>query len=212
MVKVGIFGGTFNPPHVGHLRLAEEVASFHGLSRVVFIPCFIPPHKSAQGTALPEHRLEMIRRSCADNPVFEVSDMEISVQGLSYTVNTLDVFAKEQDLEPHFILGTDSLKEIHTWKDYKRLFSLAHFIVVRRPGGDFRAAWARVPDILRKEFRDRGDYLLHSSSNRLIPSNVEGLNISSTMIRNLVEAGRSIRYLVRESVRQYIMERKLYRN
>lgn len=212
MLRIGIFGGTFNPPHVGHLRLAEEVACCHGLSRIIFIPCFIPPHKSCREAAPPEDRLEMIRRSCADNPVFEVSDMEIAFQGPSYTVNTLEVFSKEKSLDPHFILGTDSLREIHTWKDYAKLFSLSHFIVVRRPGLDFPTAWAEVPEPLRREFQDRGDDLLHSSSSRVIPSSVEGLNISSTMIRDLSRAGRSIRYLVTESVRQYISQRELYRN
>ncbi len=212
MLKIGIFGGTFNPPHVGHLRLAEEVAFFHGLSRIVFIPSFISPHKNPGETAAAEDRLEMIRRSCADNDLFEVSDIEIAFQAPSYTVNTLEVFSKDKSFEPYFILGTDSLKEIRTWKDYERLFSLSHFIVVKRPGLDFLAAWAEVPEAVKKEFRDRQDYLLHSSSRRIIPSNVEGLNISSTMIRDLSRAGRSIRYLVRESVRQYIVERKLYGN
>jgi nicotinate-nucleotide adenylyltransferase len=212
MAKIGIFGGTFNPPHVGHLRVAEEVAFSHGLSRIVFIPCFIPPHKSSRETAAPEDRLEMIRRSCADNHVFEVSDMEISLKGPSYTVNTLEVFSKDKSHEPYFILGTDSLREISTWKDCAKLFSLSHFIVVRRPGLDFTTAWAGVPEALRNEFQDQGDHLLHSSFNRIIPSKVEGLNISSTMIRALSRAGQSIRYLVREPVRQYIMERELYRN
>ncbi len=212
MLKFGIFGGTFNPPHVGHLRLAEEVAFSHGLSRIVFIPSFISPHKNPGETASPEDRLEMIRRSCADNQVFEVSDIEISFQGPSYTVNTLEVFSKDKSFEPYFVLGTDSLKEIRTWKDYAKLFTLSHFIVVKRPGLDFTSAWAEVPEAVRREFRDQQDHLLHSSSNRLIPSNVEGLNISSTMIRDLSRAGRSIRYLVRESVRQYIVERRLYGN
>jgi nicotinate-nucleotide adenylyltransferase len=212
MVKIGIFGGTFNPPHVGHLRLAEEVAFLHGLSRIVFIPCFTPPHKNSQEAAPAEDRLEMLRQSCADNPCFEVSDIEVSFGGPSYTVNTLEIFSNDKSLEPYFIIGTDSLKEIRTWKDYEKLFSLSHFIVVKRPGVDFRTAWEKVPESLRKEFQDRGDHLLHSSSTSLIPSNVEGLHVSSTLIRNLTKAGRSIRYLVRESVRQYIMERKLYQN
>jgi nicotinate-nucleotide adenylyltransferase len=212
MLKIGIFGGTFNPPHVGHLRLAEEVAFSHGLSRIVFIPSFISPHKNPGETAPPEDRLEMIRRSCADNQVFEVSDIEISFQGPSYTVHTLEALSKDKSLEPHFILGTDSLSEIHTWKDYTKLFSLSHFIVVRRPGLDFTAAWAEVPEAVRGEFQDQRDHLLHSSSHRVIPSSVEGLNISSTMIRDLSRRGRSIRYLVRESVRQYIVERRLYGN
>ncbi len=184
-LRVGILGGTFNPPHLGHLRLAEEVAPLFGLSRVMFIPCHIPPHKSPIQIAAAEDRLEMTRRACQDNPLFEASDLEIAAKGLSYTVKTLEAFADKKDCEPYFILGTDSLREIRTWKDYERLFALAHFIVVTRPGSTFRDAWAELPEGTRAQFQDRGEFLIHSTSTRVAPAAVCGLDISSTRIRKL---------------------------
>ena len=210
-LRVGILGGTFNPPHLGHLRLAEEVAPLFGLSRVMFVPCHIPPHKSGVHVAAAEHRLEMTRRACQNNPLFEVSDMEIAAKGFSYTVKTLEAFADKEDCEPFFILGTDSLKEIRTWKDYERLFVLAHFIVVTRPGTDFGSAWAELPAVTRAQFRDVGESLVHSTSTRVEPAAVRGLDISSTRIRELAREGKSVRYLVTEPVRSYMMEKKLYR-
>ncbi len=210
-MKIGILGGTFNPPHLAHLRLGEEVAISYGLSRVIFIPCHIPPHKISVDIAPAADRFRMMSLACEDNHLFEVSDMEIASSGPSYTVNTLEAFSKRKDFEIFFILGTDSLKEISAWKDYPKLFSLANFIVVTRPGLDFQAAWSEVPVSLKKEFHFEAGDFIHESSRRLIPSTVQGLNISATMVRNLLHEGKSVRYLVTESVRSYIIERKLYR-
>ncbi len=210
-MKIGILGGTFNPPHLAHLRLAEEVATSYRLTRVVFIPCHIPPHKTSIDIAPAADRLQMTLLACENNPLFEVSDMEIAASGPSYTVNTLETFSKKKGCETFFILGTDSLRDISSWKDYERLFSLAHFIVVNRPGADFRNAWSKVPVAVKNQFQPDGNYFVHESSKRLIPSRVHGLNISATRIRGLLQEGRSIRYLVTESVRSYIIERKLYR-
>lgn len=211
-MRVGILGGTFNPPHIGHLRLAEEAASLHQLVRILFIPSYISPHKGAAGIAPSEHRLEMTRLACLDNPGFHVSDMEIVRQSPSYTVNTLEQLRKAEEFEPFFILGTDSLKEIGSWKDYRRLFVLANFIVVTRPGVSFQEAWAEMPRHLRDQFIPKNQHLVHSSANRLIPSPVSGLNISATRIRSLIKSGQSVRYLVPEAVRMYIMKHHLYRN
>ncbi len=211
-MKVGILGGTFNPPHVGHLRLAQEVAYVHDLDRVIFVPCFLPPHKTTVETAPPEDRLEMTRRACAGNPLFEVSDVEIARRATSYTVNTLEAMGSGDHGGIFFILGADSLREIHTWKEYRRLFHLSNFIVVGRPGTSFDSAWHSVPDSLRRQFAREGDRFVHEASTLLIPSEVIGLDISSTGIRALVKRGRSIRYLVPESVRSYINRRKLYQD
>jgi nicotinate-nucleotide adenylyltransferase len=210
-LKIGILGGTFNPPHLGHLRLAEEAASLHGLDRVLFVPCFIPPHKDSWDVALPADRLEMTARACAGNSLFHVSDIEIAARGPSYTVSTLRALRNEDEHDNFFILGTDSLSEIHTWKDCRELFRLAHFIVVTRPGMDFETAWSAVPADLKQQFRQVGESLVHDCSLSLIPSPVRGLNISSTEIRDFVRAGQSIRYLVIESVLAYIEENLLYR-
>jgi nicotinate-nucleotide adenylyltransferase len=209
--RVGILGGTFNPPHLGHLRLAEEVAWSHGLSLVVFIPSNIPPHKDHRDIALPSHRMEMTRLACGDNSLFKASDIEIRLKGPSYTVNTLSTFAQEEGRELYFILGTDSLKEVGGWKDCERLFRLSNFIVVTRPSVEFASAWSEVPDPVRRQFRDTGGAYL-SDLRTLIPSTVRGLDISSTMIRAMIKEGMSIRYLVPEVVREYITEHKLYRN
>ncbi len=210
-LKIGILGGTFNPPHLAHLRLAEEVATSYGLTRVIFIPCHIPPHKTSIHIAPAADRLRMTSLACENNPLFEVSDMEIAAPGPSYTVNTLEAFSKRKDCETFFILGTDSLREISAWKDYQRLFSLANFIIVTRPGLDFHLAWSEVPSALRNEFHSEDNHYVHESSTLLLPSNIHGLDISATRIRGLLQEGRSIRYLVTESVRSYIVERKLYR-
>jgi len=209
--KVGILGGTFNPPHLGHLRLAEEVAYSYGLSRVIFVPACIPPHKTNQYIAPPSHRMEMTRLACSDNPLFKASDIEIRLEGPSYTVNTLSAFAREEAQDLYFILGTDALKEIGSWKDFEKLFRLTNFIVVTRPQVEFSAAWYEVPDVVRSQFHVEGD-VYRSDSRKLIPSAVRGLDISSTMIRTMIGEEMSVRYLVPESVRSHITEHQLYRN
>jgi nicotinate-nucleotide adenylyltransferase len=196
---------------VGHLRLAEEVVSRHGLDRVVFIPCFIPPHKTSDDIAPAEHRLAMTRLACSDNPLFETSDMEVGRAETSYTVDTLERFHASAD-DCYFIMGTDSLGEIHTWKDFERLFELSNFIVVPRPGRDFDSAWAEVPYAARARFEVRHRRLEHDSGHVLIPSPVEGLNVSSTRIRAFRRAGTSIRYLVPDTVVDYINAYSLYRS
>ncbi len=206
---IGILGGTFNPPHLGHLRLAEDVAHVHRLSRVIFIPSLLPPHKGSREIASSVHRLAMTRKACEDNPLLEASDLEIRMDGPSYTVNTLRLL-REQHMTVRFIMGTDSLKEISLWKDFEELFSLSDFIVVKRPGIDFKTAWAAVPESVRDRFRQDGEALVHEKLTTIVPSPVEGLNISSTRIRNFLKEGASIRYLVPETVRSYITEHQLY--
>jgi nicotinate-nucleotide adenylyltransferase len=152
----------------------------------------------------------MTSLACADNSLFEVSDIEIGLEGPSYTVNTLEFFAGRSEDQIFFIMGTDSLKEIRAWKDYDRLFSLSHFIVVRRPRLPFESAWAGVPSEVRANFRWNGGHLVHASSTCLFPSEVTGLEISSTRIRALLREKRSIRYLVPNAVLLYIVENHLY--
>lgn len=211
-VSVGILGGTFNPPHLGHLRLAEEVAEAYALTKVIFIPSRIPPHKKAEPVVSAEHRLRMTRLSCDDHPLFAVSDIEVERSGPSYTVDTLDSLRREGHEETYFIIGTDALAELHLWKDYEKLFELSHFIVVERPLVPFAAAWDAVPSHVKNNFTASGDRWIHASSRHLIPAPIRGLNISATRIRGLLREGRSIRYLVTDSVRSYISEHDLYGN
>lgn len=210
-MKIGILGGTFNPPHIGHLRLAEEAAYNHGLEKVIFVPCYTPPHKNSPEIAPAQSRLEMTLLSCRDNRLFEVSDIELRLQPPSYTFRTLEKFSEDAGNEYFFIIGTDSLSEIQTWKNYTRLFELSSFIVVERPDMDFDLVWKHVPKDLASRFRLINGVLTHESNKLLIKSPVNGLNISSTQIRELVSSGKSIRYLTHDAVTDYIEKSKLYR-
>ncbi len=210
-MKIGILGGTFNPPHIGHLRLAEEAAYSHGLKKVIFVPCYTPAHKNSREIAPAHSRLEMTILSCQDNPLFEVSDIELKLDPPSYTFRTLEKFSEDRDNEYFFIIGTDSLSEIQTWKNYPRLFELSSFIVVERPDADFDLVWKHVPPDLVSRFRLRDGVLTHESSRLLIKSPVNGLNISSTQIREIVSSGKSIRYLTHDAVTDYIEKTRLYR-
>lgn len=190
--------------------MAEEARYVHGLDRVIFIPCFIPPHKNPEHTAASEHRLAMTVRACENNDRFDVSDMEIQAGGTSYTVETLTELRRRGHENPYFIMGTDSLQDITAWKDYQSLFQLADFIVVSRPGSDFWSVWDRLEPEVRSRFQKTDDRLVHTSGRAIVPSEVKGLPISSTMVRTLAREGRSFRYLIPESVRSYILTHHLY--
>ncbi len=136
--RLGLFGGTFNPIHYGHLRSAEEVCEALGLTRLWFIPAGTPPHKADQGITPFAVRLEMTRLAVGDHPVMSVSDLEGRRPGRSYSIETLRQIRQEigPSWELYFILGLDAVLEIATWKDYQDLFTLSHFVVLDRPGYD----------------------------------------------------------------------------
>ena len=137
-LRLGLFGGTFNPMHYGHLRSAEEVCEVLGLTRLWFIPAGHPPHKTTRGITPFEMRLEMSRLAVGDHPVMSVSDLEGRRPGRSYSIETLRQIRQEVGpaWELYFILGLDAILEIATWKDYKDLFTLSDFVVLDRPGYD----------------------------------------------------------------------------
>jgi nicotinate-nucleotide adenylyltransferase len=209
-LKIGILGGTFNPPHLGHLRLAQEVSEAFGLYKIIFVPCHQPPHKKETEIPNSKDRFNMTSLACAGNDKFEVSDLELKFPAPSYTVNTLRHIKSKTTDELYFIMGSDSLSEIGTWKDFEILFSLANYIIVDRPGLKFQKAWDSVPLTLQQQFTPSGSYFIHSNKMFLIPSNIRGLNISSTHIRKLLKQGFTARYLTPESVLDYIRNKNLY--
>jgi len=214
MKKIGLFGGTFNPIHYGHLRAAEETFEAFGLERVIFIPSCYPPHKETKGLAPASFRAEMVRRAIANNPHFSLSEVEIRRLGRSYSVETIthfrQLFATENDL--YFILGLDAFLEIGTWKEYAALFRLCHFLIMNRPGGGKTFSSEHLPVELAANFcydAKRGGYV-NDSGFGVFPLEITALDISATKIRESLRNGRSVKYLLPPAVEDFIYDRKLY--
>jgi nicotinate-nucleotide adenylyltransferase len=213
-MRTGILGGTFNPIHIAHLRIAEEVREVCGLDRVRFLPAATPPHKTVEEDVSFGHRLAMVQLAIAGNPSFEVSDIEALRRGKSYSVHTLEILRRQSPGEDlFFIIGMDSFREISSWKEYRRLFELAHIVVASRPG----FAADRPEDLVPVAMADDFCYdfpskkLIHRTGMSVIFLEETFLDVSSTRIRQMVAGGRSIRYLVPEAVRNYIALHGLYR-
>ncbi|HON87045.1 MAG TPA: nicotinate-nucleotide adenylyltransferase [Bacillota bacterium] len=200
MTAIGIMGGTFDPIHYGHLRAAEEVLQGFGLRRVVFVPSGRPPHKSPAEVTSAEHRYMMAELATADNPNFEVSRIEIDREGPSYTIDTLREFrsALGSDTKIYFITGLDAIVDVYTWNEFEHLFELAEFIAVSRPGYSVETLGTLEKVIGPERFSK-----IHHFPITL-------LAIASREIRQRVKEGRSIRYLVPESVRLYVEKGGLY--
>lgn len=214
-MRTGVFGGTFNPIHLGHLRLAELARERCSLDRVLFLPAADPPHKAVAGEASFAHRLAMVAAAIADNPAFVLSDLEGQRPGKSYSVQTLEILRQSHpDDELYFLIGMDSFRDIATWWEYRRLFTLAHLVVVPRPGVVFpQAPQEMVPVAMAGEFcYDAAQRsLLHCSGMQVILLAEDCLDISSTVIRQRLAEGRSIRYLLPSTVTDYISIHGLYR-
>jgi nicotinate-nucleotide adenylyltransferase len=214
-IKIGLFGGSFNPIHLGHLRAAEEIREILSLEKIYFIPAFKPPLKDLRSVAPPRDRLKMTELALRGNPFFEVSDVELKREGPSYTIDTLKFFSsKFSDYELFFILGSELFSEIDSWKEYKSLFGLSNFAVIKRPGFS-KDLISTLPLALKNEFRyyQTEDNLIiyqHKSSKILALVQIEGIQVSSTQIRDLINKKRSIKYLVTREVEQYIRDNKLY--
>jgi len=190
-----LFGGTFNPIHMGHLRLAEDVREEFHLDRIIFIPTNIPPHKDAGSKASASERLKMVEMAIAENSNFSCEDIEIMRGGLSYTVETVDYIYNTYEFsdKPFFILGSDLIGEIHLWKNIEELSCKVDFIVLVRE---------HYPMFSRKK---NGLNSIHLDFYRR-----RVMDITSSEIRKRLERGKSIRYLVTDKVFDYIRERKLY--
>jgi nicotinate-nucleotide adenylyltransferase len=195
-VRVGILGGTFNPPHLGHLICGQEAYVHLGLDRVTLIPARIPPHKEVPDEPGPEVRLELCRLAVAGDDRFTVSDMELAREGPSYTVDTLEALkSKAPDSEHFLILGGDIAAGLPEWREPGRILSLATLAVAERPGtdrGSIDRALAKVGD----------------GGAEFFP--MPPIGISSSDVRERVAAGRPIRYLVPDAVEQCIHAKHLY--
>jgi len=217
--RIGVFGGTFNPIHVGHLRAAEDVAEQLELERVLFVPSANPPHKQdthGDPLAPPELRLAWVRAATLDNPRLEVDALEIERGGRSFTVDTLERIALRTAPErPVFVIGCDAFALLDSWRQPERILGLAHFAVMTRPPfhADQLEGW--LPDCLRGELslEPDGRKAHHPASGAWISAvRVCALDVSSSDIRARIRAGRSVRYLLPESVRRAALESGVYEN
>lgn len=202
LMKIGILGGTFNPIHIGHLIIAEEAYWRHGLSRVLFIPAGHPPHKDTQDLIEAHHRYEMIKLAIHGNDHFEASDIEITRKSKSYTVDTVEGLLQRlgRNCELYLIIGMDTVQELPSWKDIKRLSTLCRLILVNRPDSPLDSLSQLIPILGEKKVLE-----MESLQMRIPP-----IGISSTEIRNRLKAGRQVRYMVPEAVEYYIRTHGLY--
>ncbi len=212
-LPLGLIGGTFDPVHYGHLRLAEEARTALGLCAVRWIPAGRPPHRDAPAVP-PESRLDMVRLAIAGNPAFELDDGEVRSAAPSYTVLTLERLRAELgDTRPLvLLLGADAFLGLPTWKRWREIFELAHVAVASRPGVELSTAQMVVP--LAQEFAARrlGDpaALAGLPAGGIIPFSITPLAISATGIRELVGRNGSPRYLLPDPVLAYIQTYQLY--
>jgi nicotinate-nucleotide adenylyltransferase len=196
--RVGILGGTFNPPHLGHLLCAQEAHFQLRLDRVVFMPVATPPHKDAEGDPGPQVRLELCRAAVCDDPRFDVSDLEIMRGGASYTVDTLrEIHATVPGDDLTFIVGGDMAQSLPAWREPEQVLELATLAVAEREG-------ARRADILG------GLAAIPGARERVSFIDLPRFDVSSSLIRRRVSAGQPIRYLVPDAVAELIADRGLY--
>jgi nicotinate-nucleotide adenylyltransferase len=212
-MNIGLMGGTFNPVHCAHLRIAEEARELFELQRVLFIPAADPPHKPLAGDIHFSQRCEMVRLAIADNAAFELSDIEGQREGKSYSIDTIGFFrAQYPDDSLYFIIGSDSFIEIGLWHRYAELFCMCNLIVVERPGRPVTDPFAALPVAIKGEFSYTPEHkrLQHESGHVIHFLKGCPLDISSTGIRHLLAGGHSITYLVPPAVETYITTQRIY--
>ena len=192
-MRIGIMGGTFNPIHYGHLVSASEVCNKFKLDKVIFIPSALNPLKTSSNLADARHRLKMIKLAIAGNPLFEASDIEIKRGGVSHTIDTIKAFVKKygKDVDTYFIIGIDAFLEINSWASPDALLRMCKFIVTTRPGYDVKKA--------KHVFKKHTEIM-----------EITYLTISSSDIRKRIKSGSPIKYLLPESVEDYIYKHRLY--
>jgi nicotinate-nucleotide adenylyltransferase len=215
-VRLGILGGTFDPIHYGHLRIAEEACEELHLEKVLMIPGATPPHKGKMKISPFEDRFAMAVLAAKDSPLLEVLDLEGRREGPSYSVDTLSEIRRMYgpEVELFFIIGMDAFLEIKTWERYEDLFKETNFAVIKRPGVPDEQFGSLIMSMNMgfQPGEEAGSFILPSTGQGIFYKKMALLDISSTMIREKAAGGRSIRFLLPESVESYIKEKGLYKN
>ncbi len=211
-MRLGIFGGTFNPIHMGHLITAEHVREAFDIDRLIFVPSARPPHKPSPELIDGVHRLEMARLAVADHPRFDVSPIEHERSGRSYSVETVEAFHQEWGGEAtlFFVLGIDAFLEMATWREPERLFALCNFVITSRAGFPFDQARQVLSDILGITPPAEAQHVALPQGRTLWFHSVLPIGISSTLIRDRLQRRRSVKYLLPGPVESYILSHHLY--
>ncbi len=199
---MALFGGSFNPVHHGHLIIARSIAEALDVSEVVLLPTHAPPHKNAKGLAATEHRMEMVRLAVEGDALFSVSDHDATCKGPSYTVKTIEHFRQKllAETELLWIIGADSLLELHTWFQVATLVASCRIVTAHRPGSPLAELTTLEAMVGTEATRQLRDDVIDAPH----------IDISSTQIRKRVAQGQSIRYLVPTTVAKYIKQHRLY--
>lgn len=197
-MKIGIMGGTFNPVHNGHLFIAEEVRLKYGLDEILFIPVGKPPHKVDNEILNSVHRYEILKLAIRGNDKFSVSDIEIKREGYTYTIETLRKLAS-LNAELYYIVGADTILTLEKWKKFDEVAKICSFIGISRPG----VSESKLESVKLK--------LIEKFDVKLDLCYIDGVNISSTDIRNRIKSGQNIKYLLPDAVAEYIYANQLYR-
>ncbi len=212
---IGVLGGTFDPVHYGHLRLAQELGELLRLDEVRLVPSGTPPHRGAPDVA-GEHRLAMARLAAQGNARLKVEDREVRRAGPAYTFDTLEELRAEAGGTRPLVLlvGADAFLEFATWHRWHEIFGLAHVVVAHRPGFPVGRWSERMPQPLAREYSARlmqQPLAVHlSPAGGVVAAAITALDISATAIRDMLRAGRSPRYLLPDSVLDYIQTHRLY--
>ncbi|WP_228586540.1 nicotinate-nucleotide adenylyltransferase [Alkalibacterium sp.] len=187
--KIGLFGGSFNPPHIGHLIIAEQVRDQLGLEKIHFLPSYSPPHSNGKTTIDYKYRIDMLKQTLQDDKAFELNLTEINRRGKSYTYDTIKELKEDNpDTEYYFIIGADMVEDLPNWYKIDELVTMVHFVAVNRPG-----------------------YTLNTPYPVII-LDVPNIDISSSLIRHKVNEATSIKYLVTPDVKTYIENEGLYKD
>jgi len=193
--KIGLLGGTFDPVHLGHMIIAESVLNELDLDKIIFIPAHKHALKSNKNITPPNVRLKMLQIAVGEYSYFDISDIELQSDNISFTIDTLNVIKEYEslfDAKLYYIIGYDNLNELHLWKDYVKIMEMVHLVVVNRVGN--------YDDKILEEFKDK-----------LIFPDVPQIDISSTLIRNKIKENKSWKSLVAPEVFQYIKNHNLYK-
>jgi nicotinate-nucleotide adenylyltransferase len=211
VARTALFGGSFNPIHYGHLLLADEVRERLALDRVLFMPAGMPPHKPPLGLASAQDRYAMVRLAIADNPGFDVSDLEVRRTGPSYTVDTVEALGVARD-DLFFLIGSETFLDLLSWREPRRLAAHTRIVVIPRSGSAFDPESAAARKVVREigadglAVADAGPV----SSEGVIVLHATSLPISASDLRARAARGRSLAYRVPPAVAAYIAQHRLY--